>query len=1031
MGIFDSEINLPGTFTQVEADYSYGYDPSLFGTTDSVLIIGTAFNGPVGVPTKVYSVEHAVYIFGSAYNSTTRREASLVEGIQDAWDRGCRTIYAVRIGGIDMYKDFNLRIDSQYKLRLSSMFPTDVSKDCYFTFDNTVGAEELTIYKPAERATIAEKKRGSVTSSTAVLTNTLRIASDYGYSRNDRLVDLINTFNSNSNNNVLKLSIVNAEGVDVTTSSEVYSLPIGVLYPGVYFLGRSSSAIEEHNEIKFCIRSNDDSDPYDNMSESYYKTLTFNTDVSLPYPIYASGSNLNKFRELLAKVNISATSKTTWDFLKTYQMPDRAFTKDSTDYEETDLSEFDIYQRLGSGYAITAKATMRTKVDAEGNKVETTPRITETPTSDANRVTPIIEGIYNTLENIDIKYRVLACANADQTIDGKLPRAKDFKKAFATTAIIADNKIALTPVIESNDFSDKRSYKVTINPVDSVSHWNERESVYTGEVFPVVCIADKTFEELQKEFKANNKVPTVTVGEQFFVKTDDVSQFELVRSTENGPVRKNDPTIYTGKNFIANGKLYVGTVPPTGTTVVFTEATIGVDTADSYVDDLEKPIADANGKVSGEEGWIPTYEQKLVPGVDASKFTVGDIDYEYVLGSMNDTVFAYQVKNGALEPVGTYATTFATEDEETISIYAEDFPFGTNSVIISSSLFDSITLTELVEAINEHTTLGAMFTAEVLDDAQAYVDGILTDIIDLSAPIVSDVFENKYISYDYSLYIPYRTNDTFGRQLAQHCTYTELKTAPAYGFIGCKRLMNTTLSNIANKVTELVNTNFDLYAKNNYGHNMLDSQSLPYPIGKNVSIVFSQYSDTMSNDDFSFKSNGAAGYAGMVSTLPLDQSSTLQAIDIDSIDFSLSQNQLNQLTSVGIVTMRDSYTKGIVVTDGVTMAPSDSVFRRLASSRIVGACEDLIRSASESYIGKQNHAANRNALKTAIKGNLDKIVGTLIEDFEFNLVDVSANAKLSYISIDYKIVPIYEIREIRNNIKITDSLSSSSTTTNS
>ena len=100
------------------------------------------------------------------------------------------------------------------------------------------------------------------------------------------------------------------------------------------------------------------------------------------------------------------------------------------------------------------------------------------------------------------------------------------------------------------------------------------------------------------------------------------------------------------------------------------------------------------------------------------------------------------------------------------------------------------------------------------------------------------------------------------------------------------------------------------------------------------------------------------------------------------------------------------------------MAPADSVFRRLSSSRIVGACEDLIRAASEPYIGKQNHSANRNALKTAIKSNLNKVVGTLIADFEFSMADVSSTAKLSYISIDYTIVPIYEIREIRNNIKI-------------
>ena len=40
------------------------------------------------------------------------------------------------------------------------------------------------------------------------------------------------------------------------------------------------------------------------------------------------------------------------------------------------------------------------------------------------------------------------------------------------------------------------------------------------------------------------------------------------------------------------------------------------------------------------------------------------------------------------------------------------------------------------------------------------------------------------------MYIPYRTVDNFARQLAQHCTYTELKTGPTHGFIGCERMTN-------------------------------------------------------------------------------------------------------------------------------------------------------------------------------------------------------------------------------------------------
>ena len=106
------------------------------------------------------------------------------------------------------------------------------------------------------------------------------------------------------------------------------------------------------------------------------------------------------------------------------------------------------------------------------------------------------------------------------------------------------------------------------------------------------------------------------------------------------------------------------------------------------------------------------------------------------------------------------------------------------------------------------------------------------------------------------------------------------------------------------------------------------------------------------------------------------------------------------------------------------MAPAESVFRRLSASRITGAVEDLIRQACEPFIGKQNHDANRNALYTAIDSKLSSIKGTLIEQYKFKLMYDQNSAKLGYIDINYDIVPIYEIRNIRNKIRVVDSISS-------
>ena len=160
----------------------------------------------------------------------------------------------------------------------------------------------------------------------------------------------------------------------------------------------------------------------------------------------------------------------------------------------------------------------------------------------------------------------------------------------------------------------------------------------------------------------------------------------------------------------------------------------------------------------------------------------------------------------------------------------------------------------------------------------------------------------------------------------------------------------------------------------------------------------------------------------MISSLPIDQSSTNQPIDISELPFELTNYQLENLTNAGFVTFKNSYTKGTVVTDGITMAPNTSAFKRLSTTRITGFVETLIRSACEPFIGQQNNLANRNSIKTAVNSALYNIMGTLIKDFDFTITSDLSQQKLGIIDIDYVIVPYYEIRQIRNRITIKDSI---------
>jgi hypothetical protein len=970
--IFQDEITLPGVITHVEADYSYGFDSSLFGTTDPEIIIGTAFNGPTGVLTPVYSVEHAIYTFGDAYDSKKRQEASLIPEVKNAWDRGCRTIYCMRIGGKEMYKDFNLKIDSKYKLRIKSMFPSDGGKECYVLFDGSAGAEVLSFYKPINRATVAEKMRGVASGNKTVIKNSISLY-DQGLTRDDRLIDLISKFNAHRFNNVLLMSIVDENGNDVTGSPETYELSIGALYKGAYFIGRSNTvaAVPAITKTRFVYVSNEDQKPYSKFDGKYYRELVKNTDVSAAYPIFGSK------KELTADFQKgSVLMATEWDFLEIAEASDKLFAPDKVDYEEVALSAFEIYRRLGCGFAVTAHAIRRVKKDKDGNEIELAPRIKESAADDANHIAPIEDGIYSILQGSNAKYRVLTCVNADDSINGKLPRAIDFRIAVANDAEILNGDVIATAAVDQKDLKAARNYTVS-------------------------------FEHLPEDLEAID------------MEKVDVSVIRKIVVERNMDLSASD---YAAGEMVVNSKGQLERVNGDSFEVLEPAA----------VADMKLLVFALDGSVS-------------VKDVDASGALVDVVpSKEYLLADVMDSVFVFEAATGRnlgdLKALGS-------DEIDKLTVAATNLPGVANKVVVRSNMFDTMTVEELVNDLNEHAVFSRLFHLELSEQGSLEKDDFVSEaqfasqafgqeakvaVLDekgneiqaaiAEVPAEEIAIVDRILTYDYSKYIPFRTNDNFLRQLAQHCTQTELKTGPTHGVMGVKVMTNTGISAVAKKVSDILERDFDLYAKNIYGHNMLDANSLPYPIGKNVSLVFGQYAVTVGQNNYRYISNGAAGYAGFVTTLPLDQSSTGQPISLPELSYQLTNSQLGQLTKAGIVTFHDSFTRGTVVTDGITMAPADSIFRRLSTSRIVGACEELIRAAAEPFIGKENHQANRNALNTAIKGELDKIVGVLIENYDFKMNSDPTLAKFSYIEIFYQIIPIYEIREVRNSIKMVDSI---------
>lgn len=992
MSIFENEDYLPGTVTEIESTYAADYDTSKFGTTDSVVVIGTAFDGPTGVITPIYSKTHAAYLYGKSYDAVTRHECDLVAGIADAWDRGCRTIYGFRVNGIEMQKDFQLAVDSPYKLRVKSRYPSNLGKQVYLKYDDTQGAETMTIFKPAVRATIREKMNGLVESDTSVMKIEIRLANDYSLTRNSKLVDAIEIINQHVYNNVLELAIVDEHGRDVTTTPEAYDLTLGCVFHGVYFLGRSESACTKRtNIITQLVLSENDPKPYTSFAGNYWRQLEFNSDVAADLPIYYS--NTAQMRAVLLEAGV--TMKDPDDYLEELGASEVAFLDDKVDYEESKLTPFELYKKLGEGFAITAVAERR----EDGNGNELLPKVREASLDDAQRVLPIGEGAYSVLQDARIKYHVLATGFcADQELTGKLPKPAAFKTTLINDTEILNGLIHVVPKVSEDSATHAKSYSFAFkkydleaNPIalndDTVYKKGIATQIgYTEDAANLAEIADATPGEL-----------VCVAGDHLVIANAKGKFTDVVDKNYAGSYTENNVVKYGGKIYAANDKLYKATAD------------------------------EENGKV--------TLTEMSAEDVDSK---------EFVLVESFDRLFVAKF-DGSLEPICEYnAAMNLTKDEDgevDLFVSGSSDEIGTNKIVIQSVSFDSMTMSDFVEELN-NSSLSHVFNFELtaagiilkdeyvaIADAQAAEDLLqngnssATPAIDAEEATVLEADRRR--GYDYTKHIPYYTNDNFARQLAQHCTYTELKTGPAHGIVGCKRVSDLSKTNLAKKVAELKAHNWNLYAKNAYGRNMLNSNNLPYPIGRNVSICFFQNRVTTPSGDYTQICNGATGYAGMLSNLPLEQSSTAQSIDLTPM-FELTHSQLVAMSKAGYVTVKNTFTKGYVITDGITMAPAEDLLQRIFNMRIMGYVEDILRAACEPFIGKGNTLANRNSLITAIDSGLSKITEqknggdhTLLRDYDFSIRNDDTVEQYTYIDIDYNIIPVNEIRNIFNHIRVT------------
>ena len=1031
--IFEDELILPGVITEIVNDYIAGYDTSEFGTTDAVTIVGTAFNGPVGVPVPVFSPEYAKYMYGEAFDSATRREASLIPEIYDAWDRGCRTIYAVRLSGKDMYKDYELALESNLMLRVSGQFPCNENKECYMLYkvqQGSVGAGTIRLYKPATRTTVQEKLQGVVNNVNSILVTEFNLEAN-GITKGTRLIDLINKINSLNANNVITLSIVNKDGVVMTEADkEVQMLNVGDLFPGIYTLGRDKvgEGIDPKTNIEI-VRTKV-SAPYSNFKDAVWRKLVINTDVKQPYPLCSD--DFNDFKSSLKSI----VADSDFDFLKKIGLIDRLAVKDDIDYEEVDLDPFDIYCRLGKGFVKTAKIQKKVKGDRVSFKV------VQPDEDDKNRVVGLNDGIYSVLENHKSDYIVLAGISAETVINNVLPRKEEFKVVNPGSVSLIDMNagdvvLRANCKVDAKNFNRIVDYDLSIRNVDSseliqkiLNHDLILNNLSPQKFLRVPVIAES---ELAKEFDdvpadtialaINTTDPNVGINQGQLVRFNakrkmfDVIDFDLLGIGAKGDANYVSPKLLVQirqslkvfKQSETDG-VYVLDENPTQEELPdgsFTSYNFMVATAGTHANVYFVPLGDVDDGIENTLLLaLRDIDNAIQKDVDGCILTCKlDADSITPLISLKD------LADGAL-----------LEEEFTICCMEQDIPKLPAEGISENETFVGIysneitfcSQEEMVGIINNLSFIKDKFVFELANSVNALEE--LPDYL-----YGSNFNRAEEFVYDEDMYIPYTTSDNFARHLAQHCLYTQLKTYPTHGVIGCSKLAGINLSTIAQRIDDICNFEFDLYAKKENGNYMLDSDNEPYPLGRCISITFMQYT-VGTGTSYNYVSNGAAGYAGMVSALPIERSSTNQPINVGDISFELSNYQLGRLNTKGIVCCKNTTTNGVVVVDGITQAPRTSAYRRLSTSKTINAVDRVLRTAIEPYIGLVDSLSTRNSLNTAIKSALNSLVDVIINDFKFKISTDASGGNLGVIRIDYVIVPLNEIREVRNRVEISDAI---------
>jgi hypothetical protein len=192
-------------------------------------------------------------------------------------------------------------------------------------------------------------------------------------------------------------------------------------------------------------------------------------------------------------------------------------------------------------------------------------------------------------------------------------------------------------------------------------------------------------------------------------------------------------------------------------------------------------------------------------------------------------------------------------------------------------------------------------------------------------------------------------------------------------------------------------------------------------LGANVSKFANENGASRSN--ISFNTDGAAAYAGLISSLSPHRGSTNKSVPGLIPSKILSNTQAEDLMDNRMVTMIQRI-RGFVVVKGVTGAYyvdryTKSDYTQLTTVRITHQAIDTVRLAAEPYIGEASNAASLNAMRESIESGLRSMqLAGALQRYDFAVLASPDQQVLGEATVDLTLVPAFELTNVTVNVRL-------------